>query len=125
MQYFTNKKLYVGLVALFFLSSAAILVAAYMFVSLDQQKKVDTTNTAVLMAHVGKLVDLPDGEKPQVVPITDVTSFKNEPFFYFAKEGDVLIVYLQKHVAILYDPKENKIVNMSKVSAVIPAPPAL
>lgn len=90
-----------------------------------QQKSVDSTNTAVLLQHVGKLMDLPSGEKPQVMPITDVATFKHQPFFYFAKEGDVLIVYLQKHVAILYDPKEDKIVNMSRISTVIFPPPAL
>jgi len=125
MSYFTHKKYFLLALVFFFFLSVAILVSVYLFVNSGQQKNVDSTNTAVLLQHVGKLMDLPSGEKPQVVPITEVAPFKHQPFFYYAKEGDVLIVYLQKNVAILYDPKEDKIVNMNKISAAIFPPPAL
>jgi hypothetical protein len=83
------------------------------------------TDTAMIMLKVGRLVDLPSGETPQVAPINDIAPFKNQPFFTRARMGDILIVYINSHLAILYSPDEDKIINMSKVTVVVPKPAAL
>lgn len=85
----------------------------------------DLSQPAVLLAKVKALVDLPSDETPQIVPISDLAPFSKQQFFSKAHVGDVLIIYINSHIAVLYDPGLNKIVNMSKISIIIPPNSAL
>lgn len=110
----------------FLLSCLILFVAVFMYFNMKKAPAaIAPTDTAAIMLQVGRLVDLPSDETPQVAPINDVAPFLNQPFFARARVGDVLIIYMQKHVAILYSSAENKIVNMSKISVVIPKSTAL
>ena len=42
---------------------------------------------------VGKLMMLPSDENPQVIPITQIEQFKDQPFFRHAKNGDIILIY--------------------------------
>lgn len=119
--------------AAFFLACIILLVAVYLYLN---PKSTDSTagsasgtdvagQPAVILSKTRALAELPGDETPQIIPITDLSSFQNQAFFARAHVGDVLILYLKNHVAVLYDPVLNKIINMSKISIIIPKPPAI
>ncbi len=74
-----------------------------------------------LVTKVGRHMLLPD-EIPLIQTVTDVASFKNQPFFAHAKDGDKVLVFSQR--AILYDPVADKIIEVGAVRPVTPTPVA-
>ena len=72
-------------------------------------------NTAALLEKIGTHIMLPSNETPQVIPITNIEQFKNQPFFRHAKNGDVLLLYTQNKKAILYNPEEDKIIDTAPI----------
>lgn len=69
-----------------------------------------------VVAAVGKLIVLPEGEEPTVATVSDVEKLKDQPFFAHAKQGDKVIIYTQARKAILYDPQANKIVEVAPLN---------
>lgn len=69
-----------------------------------------------LVAEVSKIARLPQNETPSIATITDVSKLKDQPFFKDAKNGDILLVYNTSGKAILYDPKDKKIVDVTTLS---------
>lgn len=69
--------------------------------SIDETKKI--------IDEVGKLIDLPKDEEPTIATVTDIDKLKDQPFFQKAKMGDKVLIYAKAKKAILYDPKDEKI----------------
>jgi len=115
------KKLIVPvLVALFLVAGGT---SAYFYKQLSDLKK-DPNQAAKkeaesLVAQVGKLVVLPEGETPTIATVTDPEKLKDQAFFKNAKEGDKVIIYINAKKAILYNPTTNKVVEISPLT--IPA----
>lgn len=65
-----------------------------------------------ILSNVQKLTDLPVDEEPTIITIRDISKVKNQPFFANAKNGDKIILFNKNKKAILYDPLDNKIVEM-------------
>lgn len=65
-----------------------------------------------LVEKVGKLIKLPDGETPTVATVSNLDRLKDQPFFANAKVGDRVLLYTQAKKAILYDPFDNRIVEV-------------
>lgn len=82
--------------------------------SQTQSQKDDEVKKIV--AEVAKLARLPSNETPSIATITDVSKLKDQPFFKDAKNGDILLVFNSSGKAILYDPKEKKIVDVTTLS---------
>lgn len=77
----------------------------------------------VILEKVGKLIQLPQGEFPQMATIEDAESVRAaQPFLREATNGDILIVYGQAQIALLYRPSENKLIAVGPVSADTSAP---
>lgn len=68
------------------------------------------------VSMVGKHMILPDGETPTVATVTDPEKLKDQPFFARAKVGYKVLIYTQSRKAILYDPVENKIVEVAPLN---------
>lgn len=67
-----------------------------------------------LLAKVGGLILLPEGEEPAIATIQDAEALaRDEAFYRDAKNGDKVIVYREK--AIIYDPTSNRLVNVGPV----------
>jgi hypothetical protein len=75
------------------------------------QAQIDET-----VAKVGKLIMLPTDEKPTIATVTDATKVKAQAFFQNANNGDVVLIYTKAQEAILYDPAENKIIEVGAVN---------
>ncbi len=66
--------------------------------------------------RVSKLMILPENETPTLATVSDPEKLKNQPFFANAKTGFKVLVYAQAQKAILYDPYENKIVEVAPIN---------
>ncbi len=66
--------------------------------------------------RVSKLMILPQNEPPTLATVSDPEKLKNQPFFANAKTGFKVLVYAQAQKAILYDPYENKIVEVAPIN---------
>lgn len=72
--------------------------------------------TKDLIARVAKLIVLPEGEEPTVATVSDPEKLKDQPFFAKAKKGDNVLIYTNAKKAILYDPVNNKIVEVAPLN---------
>lgn len=85
------------------------------FPSTKSDEKIND-EVAALLAQVGKLMILPEGEIPAVATVSDIDALVGQPFFKDAEVGDVVIIYSKAEKAILYNPREQKIVNVASLS---------
>lgn len=77
-----------------------------------------------LVKRVGKLMILPSNEEPTVATVTDLSVLKDQPFFNRAQIGDKVLIYSVAKKAILFNPSENKVVEVAPINdtPVQPAP---
>ncbi|OGG35498.1 hypothetical protein A2363_05230 [Candidatus Gottesmanbacteria bacterium RIFOXYB1_FULL_47_11] len=74
-----------------------------------------------LTALVGKLILLPEGETPTVMTVTDKEKLSGQLFFANAKNGDKVLVYEKAKKAFLYDPDENKVIEVGPILTSTPS----
>lgn len=74
-----------------------------------------------LVAEVGKLIELPEGEDPTVATVTDISKLKDQPFFQKAKNGDKVLIYTNARRAILYDPLSRKVIDIAPINIGTPS----
>ncbi|MBI2798008.1 hypothetical protein HYX70_01750 [Candidatus Saccharibacteria bacterium] len=72
--------------------------------------------TDVLVKQVGKLITLPTDETPTVATIVDKDKLKDQPFFTNAQNGDKILIYTKAKKAIIYRPKDNKLINVGPIA---------
>jgi hypothetical protein len=68
-----------------------------------------------VVTRVGRHFALPS-TVPTVAYINDLTIWKDQPFFERAKVGNVLLIYPDDKLIILYDPNVDKIINVAPVN---------
>lgn len=73
--------------------------------------KMNEQKIDALVMRVGKLIDLPVGERPANATISDTKSLQGNEFFLNAKIGDEVLVYGQSRKAYLYDPRANIVID--------------
>jgi hypothetical protein len=99
---------------------AAIGAAGYFYKELDELKKnpnkTAQDETAATIAAVGKLIALPEGEQPTLATVTDPEKLRTQAFFASAKTGDKVLIYTNAKKAILYNPTENKIIEVAPIN---------
>lgn len=77
-----------------------------------QQAQLDETIRAI-----GKLYSLPKDEKPDIATVKDKEALKKQyPFFDQAENDDVVLIYKDAKLAILYRPSTNKLVKVGPVN---------
>ena len=79
---------------------------------LREASVVAQEDVKILLDKVGKLVKLPEGEIPTIATVSDLEKLKDQAFFAKAKIGYRVLLYSQAKKAILYDPVDNKVVEM-------------
>ncbi|MEK7680684.1 MAG: hypothetical protein AAB348_01385 [Patescibacteria group bacterium] len=96
--------------------SDAVSKQKYDFGSLNQLKTKQEQRSGEVVENVGKLILLPDNEKPIIATIIDVEKIKKDQSFYAnAKNGDIVLVYQVAKKAFIYDPVKSIIVNVGPV----------
>lgn len=108
------------LLILFFLVIVAAGSAVYFYRQWSELKhdpqKVAQEEITAIVAQVGALMVLPEGEQPTVATVTDPSKLADQPFFAKAKIGDKVLLYANAQKAILYDPLANKIVEVAPLN---------
>ncbi|HVZ24207.1 MAG TPA: hypothetical protein VG871_24210 [Vicinamibacterales bacterium] len=69
-----------------------------------------------IVARVGRLIELPEGETPTVATVTDPDKLADQPFFANAKKGDDVLLYTKAKKAYLYDPAADKLVDVAPIT---------
>lgn len=71
-----------------------------------------------LTDKVGKLVVLPTGEQPSFTTLTqaDLNKVKDQAFFARAAVGDKVLVYNSSHLAVIYRPSANRIIEAAPLN---------
>lgn len=69
-----------------------------------------------LVAAVGQLVELPQGETPTVATVSDVSKLQDQAFFASAENGDKVLIYTQAKKAVLYRPSTNKLIQIAPIN---------
>ena len=91
--------------------------AAYFYNQLQQDPQVQAQEEIdTLLAQVGELLVLPEGEAPTIATVSDIELLREQPFFANAKNGDRVLIYTSARKAILYDPVANKIVEIAPIN---------
>ncbi len=102
----------IGLVVILAASGGIYTFARYR--SIQQEKS--SNDVGSLVARVGKLIQLPQGETPTVATVSDVEKLRQQQFFVNAKNGDRLLIYSGAKKAFLYDPIANIIIDVAPVN---------
>lgn len=114
----------------------ALSAAGYFFVRYTQVNKkysaIPDIKNQQTLASVGKIIDLPKDETPSLYEVKDkdklATTQAAKDFFDKAANGDVIIVYQKANVAVIYRPKDNKVIKtdtaekLSEVKVAVIAP---
>lgn len=82
----------------------------------EDPNKIAKEETARVVALVGKLVILPEGEEPVVATVTDKEKLKDQPVFAKAENGDKILIYSAAQKAYIYNPTRNVIVDVVPVN---------
>lgn len=114
MKNILNKKSIILLILLV----VFLFLAIYFYQKTSKVEDVATNETEAveLIASVGKLIVLPEGEVPTIATVSDPEELKDQPFFVKAKVGDKVILYPQSRKAFLYDPTANKILEVAPIN---------
>ena len=79
---------------------------------LQQTGSMNQQEVETLVARVGKLIKLPEGELPTIATVSELEGLKTQPFFAQAQIGDKVLLYTLAKKAILYNPTENLVVEV-------------
>jgi hypothetical protein len=71
---------------------------------------------ADLIAEVSRLIVLPTDETPTIATVNDLQKLQGQQFFVNAKVGDKVLIYTKAKKAILYDPQNQKIVEVAPLN---------
>ncbi|MFZ3069492.1 MAG: LytR C-terminal domain-containing protein [Microgenomates group bacterium] len=82
----------------------------------EDPNKIAKEETAKVVALVGKLVILPEGEEPVMATVTDKEKLKDQPVFAKAENGDKILIYSIAQKAYIYNPTRNVIVDVVPVN---------
>lgn len=97
----------------FFLAVTVFILSGCLYFYSDKKTEIDVDEVLRL---AGKLIVLPEGEKPTVATVTNLDPLYESPFFKNAKVGDKVIIYARSGKAILFRIDENKIVEVGPLN---------
>jgi hypothetical protein len=110
------------LVVVVFVASAFLLGRHSVYQSYPELSGVE--RAGAILEKVGKLIELPQGESPQIAVIENAESVRQtQPFLTNAINGDILIVYTNAQMALLYRPSANRLIAVGPVNTEEPPLP--
>lgn len=99
---------------------ALAIASMYFYLQYQKIKKnpqiVAKQETDALVEQVSKLIDLPKDETPTVATVLDKEKLKDQPFFNNAQNGDKILIYTKAKKAIIYRPKDHKLINVGPIA---------
>lgn len=116
---FSTRNIIIALIVLLVLTGGGL---AYYMLGGPNSQAVAQDELKDVVAKVGKLMVLPEGETPTLATVADPEKLKDQKFFVNAKTGDKVLIYANSQKAILYSPSLNKIVEVAPVNLGTGAP---
>lgn len=120
---FISIGIVVALVAGFaFVGYDYFLAKKYIFKTVSTEEKA-RQEVAAVTSVIRKSVDLPPDEKAVMATVTDIDQLKNQQFFQNAQNGDKVIMYPESGKALIYRPKDKRVVEFGAL-VIPPATPS-
>jgi hypothetical protein len=69
-----------------------------------------------IIAAVGKIMLLPTDDTPTLAKVSDPSVLQSQTFFKNAAVGDIVLMYAKSLRAIIYDPVQNKIIEVGPIT---------
>lgn len=110
---FSTRNIIIALAVLLVLTGGGL---AYYMLGGPNSKVAAEAELNDVIAKVGRLMVLPEGETPTLATVADPEKLKDQKFFTNAQTGDQVLIYATSQKAILYSPKLNKIVEVAPVN---------
>lgn len=85
-------------------------------------EKLTQEQEKALLTRIAKHVLLPKGEQPSIATIVSLDQLKGQPFFANATIGDKLLVFMKARKAFLYNPNEDKVIEVGPLVVTSPEP---
>jgi len=106
--------------ALAVITLLAVGAAAYFYMQVNKIKKnpqeVVQEEARAIVERVARHIVLPQGETPTIATVTDPERLKGQLFFAKTKMGDKVLIYTNAKKAILYNPTDDKIVEVAPLN---------
>lgn len=120
-QSFFNKKFIFGMLNVLVIVGLAAFGGVYFKKYNDVKnmtpEQIQQSQTDQYISDINKLYSLPKDEKPDVATVKDKEALKKQyPFFDQAENDDVVVIYKNAKLAILYRPSEKKLVKVGPVN---------
>jgi hypothetical protein len=121
----SKKALFIGVIVVLLLGvaigAATYFATKYMDANKEVERLSDPETAAkneqdLLIAKIGALTPLPEGEVPTVATVTDKAKLADQPFFVNSEIDDKVLIYTEAKKAYLYRPSTNKIINIAPVN---------
>lgn len=109
---------YIKIIILFFIVAGIVLVGFFYQDNISYQNP-DTIldgEAKIIFDKVDKLAQVPQNETPTIAKVSNPELLKDQAFFAEAKKGYVVLIFSNAKKAVLYDPIENKIINMTTIN---------
>lgn len=105
--------------ALFFVGLGVVAVYYYrQYVEIRRNPDmVKQEENVALLAKVGNMIELPQGETPAIGTISDREKLKGKEFFENSENGDKLLVFSKGGMAIIFRPSVNKIIRVTPLTS--------
>lgn len=87
-----------------------------------KSEKMTEKETKSLTEKIGKIIELPKSEVPTVATVKNKFDLPPQPFYRYAENGDIVLLYLKTGKAYLYRPSKHKIIEVAPIT--IPSPSA-
>lgn len=84
--------------------------------SLKNTKDTSRLETQKTIDAVAKHIVLPQDENPTIATVTDSKKLSSQAFFSKASNGDKVLIYTKSRKAILFNPKQNKVVEVAPIN---------
>jgi hypothetical protein len=115
----SNKKHWLPILLLLFGAAlAAAATVSFLLIKNDRMKQaeIDGIDATAIVQEVGKLIELPAGEQPNIAVVRDVQKLQDQEIFRKSKNGDVLLIYVEAKRAYLYDRSAHRLVDVAPVN---------
>lgn len=66
--------------------------------------------------QVSQVYDLPEEETPSIATVRDNEQLDDQPFFDRAENGDVVLIYPDAELALLFRPSTGQVINVSTLA---------
>ncbi len=91
-------------------------ILGWKYYQVSKNKDDSKATSARIIKDVSKIYLLPAEEDPTVALVQDKNKLGNQEFFKKAKNGDYLLIYQKKKVALIYREETHQLVNVGPVN---------